>query len=209
MSVWLIRCKVPQCLPDECSRSKMRPVHFLSVFVSISLSACVSRQWPDSFPDSLPQSPSPLTGPHKQGHSDCCKRKMYHLLVDGWQDVSAKSFYFDQKYYCNPAALFPPSPLIEQGGKRQLPLELQRKLPLQYDGKYTKRCWKMGVFVQQPGLTWLRTDWANWKWPSLMTFLASGAKGSKPPPPPSLPIKFLFDTIILQISFKGQQYRLV
>lgn len=110
MSVWLIRCKVPQCLPDECSRSKMRPVHFLSVFVSISLSACISRQWPDSFPDSLPQSPSLLTGPHKQGHSDCCKRKMYHLLVDGWQDVSAKSFYFDQKYYCNPAALFPPLP---------------------------------------------------------------------------------------------------
>lgn len=71
---------------------------FFSPSVSLSLSpslcvpACISRQWPDSFPDSLPQSPSVLTGPHKQGHSDCCKRKMYHLLGDGWHDVSAKAF---------------------------------------------------------------------------------------------------------------------
>lgn len=26
---------------------------------------------------------SSLTGPTKQGHTDCCKRKMYHLLGDG------------------------------------------------------------------------------------------------------------------------------
>lgn len=161
---------------------------FFSPSVSLSLSpslcvpACISRQWPDSFPDSLPQSPSVLTGPHKQGHSDCCKRKMYHLLGDGWHDVSAKSFYFDQKYYCSPPALFSPSLLIEQGGKRQLPLELQRKLPLQHDGKYTNHCWKMALFIQQPGLRWLRTDWGNWS-ESLMTYLANGAKGSK-----SLPI---------------------
>ena len=112
MSVWLIRCKVPQCLPHECSRSKMTPVHFLSapLFVPVCVPACISRQWPDSFPDSLPQSPSLLTGPHKQGHSDCCKRKMYHLLGDGWHDVSAKSFYFWPEVLLQPSNYLSPLP---------------------------------------------------------------------------------------------------
>jgi len=150
---------------------------FFSVLLCVL--ACISRQWPDSFPDSFSQPASPLTGPHKQGHSSGCKRKMYHLLGDGWHDVLAKSFYFDQKYCFNPPV--PPPPLIEQRGRRQPPLELQRKLPLQYGRKYTTHCWKIGVFVQQAGLRGLKTDWANWRWASLMIYLASGAKASKPP----------------------------
>lgn len=84
----------------------MRQLFFLSFlpFFSLCMPASISRQWPDSFLDSHPQSPFLLTGPNKQGHSDCCKRKMYHLLGDRWQDVSAKSFYFDHQCCCSPEA---------------------------------------------------------------------------------------------------------
>lgn len=131
------------------------------------------RQWPGSFPISLLKSASLLTGPHKQGESGGYKRKMYHLQGNGWHDA----FIFDQKYYCNPQAL---SPLIEQRGRRQLPLELQGKLPLQYCRKYPTYCQKIAVFVQQPSLRGLKTDWVIWRKAVLMTYLPTSTMASKP-----------------------------
>lgn len=122
MNVCLITWKVPQCLSPSWvqqveNETVILPLHpSLSFSSSLRVPASIARQWPDSFLDSHPQSPSVLTGPHKQGHSDSCKREMYHLLGDRWQDVSAKSFYFDHKYYCNPAA---PIPLPSNWTRRQ------------------------------------------------------------------------------------------
>lgn len=110
MNVCLITWKVPQCLSPLWVQQVENETVILSspsLPSSLRVPSSISRQWPDSFLDSNLQSPSVLTGPHKQGHSGCCKRKMYHLLGDRWQDVSAKSFYFDHKYDCNPAASIP------------------------------------------------------------------------------------------------------
>ena len=58
----------------------------------------------------------------------------------------------------------------------------------------------MGVFVQQPAVRGLKTDW---RWASLITYLASGAKGSEPPPLSAM--KFLFSSIILPMYFNRLQ----
>lgn len=96
-----------------------------------------------------------------------------------------------------------PTPLIEQGGKRQLPLELQRKLPLQYDGKYTNAVEKWVYSLSDLAVHGCRQIEQIGNGLSFMTFLTSGAKASKPPA--IIPIKFHRDAVILQISFIGQK----
>lgn len=115
-----------------------------------------------------------------------------------------KKLLFWPEVLLQPSSSLSPSPLIEQGGKRQLPLELQRKLPPQYDGKYTNHCWKMGVFVQQPGLRWLTTDWANWRWLSLMTYVVQRAVNLPPLLPISSYLALLYFRIPLKDSNKDQ-----
>lgn len=149
--------------------------------LSQSLCVCLPAS-PDNdqihFQAPSPRLPHCLTGPHKQGHLGGCKRKMYHLLGNGWHDVLAKKAFILSSSIA--VALFPlPSSLIDQRGRRQLPLELQRKLPLQYGRKYPTNCWKIAVFAQQPGLRGLKTDWVNWRQTSLMTLSDQWCKGQE------------------------------
>lgn len=122
MKVCLITWKVPQCLSPLWEQQVQNETVILSLhpflsFSFISSHACLHLQTMTRLIiNAHLQPPLLVMGPHKQGHSDCCKRKMYHLLRDKWQDVSAKSFYFDHKYYCNPAA---PIPLPSNWTRRQ------------------------------------------------------------------------------------------
>lgn len=148
-------------------------LHPLLVFpLHLSVPASISRQWPDSFLDSHPQPPLLLTGPHKQGHSDCCKRKMYHLLGNRWQDVSAKSFYFDHKYYCNPAA---PIPLPSNWTRRQ-----KATATLAAEEIASSVWWKIHKLLLKNecicSTTWpnMKTNWRQLF--SVITYLASGAE---------------------------------
>lgn len=188
---WLIRCKVPRCFPGQRWDLSLWPS------LRLCLSLCLHHQTMTRLISRLP--PSLLTGPHKQGHSDCCKRKMYHLLEDGWHDVSTKSFYFDQKYYCNPPAVFPPP---SNWTRRQTTTATcaAKEIASSVPRKIHKSLLKMGVFVQQPAVRGLETDW---RWASLITYLASGAKGSEPPPLSAM--KFLFSSIILHMYFNRLQ----
>lgn len=155
----------------------MRQLFFLSIPPCLSPSslrvpASISRQWPDSFLDSHPQLALLLTGPHKQGHSDCCKRKMYHLLGDRWQDVSAKGFYFDHKYFCNPAA---PIPLPSNWTRRQ-----KATATLAAEEIASSVWWKIHKLLLKNecicSTTWPNMK-TNWRQPfSVITYLAGGAE---------------------------------
>lgn len=100
LNVWLIRCRVPLHLPDGCSRVNIKPGELsLSFLLLLSPSRCVCLPAsPDNdqihFQTPSPSLPHRLTGPHKQGHLGSCKRKMYHLLGNGWHDVLAKKLLF-------------------------------------------------------------------------------------------------------------------
>lgn len=97
---------------------------------------------------------------------------MYHLLGDRWQDVSAKSFYFDHKYYCNPDT---PIPLPSNWTRRQ-----KATATLAAEEIASSVWWKIHKVLLKNECIW-STTWpnmkTNWRQPfSVITYLASGAE---------------------------------
>lgn len=178
MKVCLITWKVPQCLSPCWVQQVQNETVILSLhpslpFPFISPCACLHLQTMTRLIFRLPPAASPplLTAPHKQGHSAGCKRKMYHLLGDRWQDVSAKSFYFDQQY-CNPAA---PVPLLSNWARRQ-----KATATLAAEEIASSVWWKIHKLLLKNECI-CSTTWPNMKtnWTQLflvITYLATGAE---------------------------------
>lgn len=169
MSVWLIRCKVVQCLPDECSRWDQ-----CTFSPSISLCACLLLQTMTRLISRLPPTVSLTTNRATQTRS-------FRLLLRGrciiyWEmdDMMSlqKAFILTRSITATLQLSFL---LPSNWTMKQKPTATWASEEIASSVQWVKMC----VFVQQPSLRGLKTDW---RWASLMTYLANCAKGSKPCP---------------------------